>query len=447
MGGFIRFLTNRKEQTLKMNKYLYIALQLFSVTVFMAGCATRSDELNLDNLAVTPGLTVQGQREGTDIRLNWGWVTYDFLDKSNFIAPKGFEILVSEDFNNSFEVLTDLDENTNTFLIEELTQGQTYYFAIRASAPDAAPAVSNIIMIQPGNNYPQIEEISMGSARNRRWGSWSPDGLAIAFEGDVYVSGNASDVVPGIFTFDMDQAIETQLTLGQAPDWSPAGGLLAFHGRSGFSTANEGPTSLRFYDMNQNEVASSFEGDSSDYLPAWSPDGQQLAFLSNREGENIYQIWTASLNSTALFPNRVFDVSLAAGLIVSEDDQYPGRPAWTTDGAYIIYARPVLKDGVYVRDIRKVPANGGSEEVVLNSQWNDHSPAYSPGGQRLAFISDRTGGPAIWVMDIASGQFSQLTDISQIRPKTFGLDWSPDGSALLFTGTNQVGKDALFVVK
>src|SRR5699024_2569598 len=59
-------------------------------------------------------------------------------------------------------------------------------------------------------------------------------------------------------------------------------------------------------------------------------------------------------------------------------------------------------------------------------------PAWAPDGRRLAFISDASGRPQVWVVDVASGSLERLTDVAG---EAASPSWSPDGTKLAFVAT------------
>ncbi len=72
---------------------------------------------------------------------------------------------------------------------------------------------------------------------------------------------------------------------------------------------------------------------------------------------------------------------------------------------------------------------GGEPEKFISGQGADFHPRWSPGGDRIAFVSKRSGSPQIWIIPASGGEAVQLTDIS-----TGAHDpvWSPDGSTIAF---------------
>lgn len=85
--------------------------------------------------------------------------------------------------------------------------------------------------------------------------------------------------------------------------------------------------------------------------------------------------------------------------------------------------------------------NGASRQVTMSSGW-ESTPAVSPDGGLIAYTSDESGNPDIWIVDARGGNAIRLTDDP-------GADtdpaWLPDGSALLFT-SNRGGRSALWRV-
>jgi Tol biopolymer transport system component len=82
-------------------------------------------------------------------------------------------------------------------------------------------------------------------------------------------------------------------------------------------------------------------------------------------------------------------------------------------------------------------------QEFADSTFADRSPAYSPDGSQVAFISDRTGRRQLWVTD---GTGEKLTEWTQpFEPDMQTPAWSHDGSRIVFTGEGPAGLDQLFV--
>lgn len=108
------------------------------------------------------------------------------------------------------------------------------------------------------------------------------------------------------------------------------------------------------------------------------------------------------------------------------------EPAISPDGHWVAYtvAKPDLAANRLVRNIWIVSTDGNSEPRQLTRGGSDSRPQWSPNGQRLAFLSSRTGTAEIYVLTLAGGEGDPLTTIST------GADneqWSPDGRSIIFT--------------
>lgn len=113
-------------------------------------------------------------------------------------------------------------------------------------------------------------------------------------------------------------------------------------------------------------------------------------------------------------------------------------PAWSPDGrrlAYVSFERG--NSSIYIQDI-----GTGQREVVAAHKGINGAPAFSPDGTRLALTLSKSGNPEIYVMDLATRRTSQVT-------RHFAIDtepqWMPDGQSLVFT-SDRAGKPQLYQV-
>ena len=113
-------------------------------------------------------------------------------------------------------------------------------------------------------------------------------------------------------------------------------------------------------------------------------------------------------------------------------------PAWSPDGrklAYVSFERG--NSAIYVQDIAS-----GARELVSSFRGINSAPSFSPDGRRLAMSLSRSGNPEIYVMDLGSKQLTQLTN-------HFGIDteptWSADGSRIYFT-SDRGGRPQIYQV-
>jgi Tol biopolymer transport system component/tRNA A-37 threonylcarbamoyl transferase component Bud32 len=125
--------------------------------------------------------------------------------------------------------------------------------------------------------------------------------------------------------------------------------------------------------------------------PAYSPDGKQIAFSSNRNGSR--QIWVADSDGSRASPLTNFDRG------------YSGSPRWSPDGQTIVFdARP---EGA--SDIYSIRAGGGDPKRLTDHPAEDHVPCFSNDGRWIYFSSTRSGTRQIYRMPAEGGTPVQIT--------------------------------------
>ena len=155
--------------------------------------------------------------------------------------------------------------------------------------------------------------------------------------------------------------------------------------------------------------------------PQFSPQGDKIAFESNRSG--VEEVWVAAADGS-------HEIQLT-----NQFGRHQGTPRWSPDGRWITFDSQG-QDGQW--DICVVDAMGGQPRRVTTEPSNENMPSWSRDGKWIYFTSDRTGRNEIWRVPSAGGQQEKITTTG-----AFVAFESADGKNLVYLTNNSA---PLFVV-
>jgi WD40 repeat protein len=139
--------------------------------------------------------------------------------------------------------------------------------------------------------------------------------------------------------------------------------------------------------------------------PAWSPDGREIVFISNRGHQHgSGGIWRAQVDDCRGGP--ACPPITEAVEIHREETTWRARPDWSRDGNNIIYSSYAGRQWNQLWVTTADP--GGYPFPLTYGDYDNTAPRYSPDGKRIAFISNRTGNTSLWILDTLGGARREL---------------------------------------
>jgi TolB protein len=307
-------------------------------------------------------------------------------------------------------------------VLKQIDLPHPYYFREMylpqlTSGPSAAawtPDSRSLVYSMAGSLWRQ--QIRGTTATQLTWGAGydyqpdcSPDGHWV-----VYAS-YLKDAVE-LWALNIDSKQTHQLTVGGAvnlePRFSPDGKRIAF-----VSTLYKAHFHIFTADFQNGEIShlerltgetrstlpryyySAFDHEIS---PAWSPDGSDIVFVSNRG--HVY--------GTGGFWRMKAVPGSEAREIHYEETAWKAHPEFSPDGKRIVYASYL---GQAWHQLWVLPSDGGNPFPLSYGSFDNINPRWSPDGKSIAFISNRDGNTSLWIQQVLSGGQTEI----QVKQKQY----------------------------
>jgi len=249
--------------------------------------------------------------------------------------------------------------------------------------------------------------------------SWSPDGRRMVFHREV-----DDTWPPHRAAYSMDPRYRLVRT-GVFPSYAPGGDRLVLNdGTAGIVHNN---VLVMDADGTHRSVLVS-DSVKSALAPAWSPQGDRIAFAFGRFFPTVLGTSAAAI---AVTPADRSDLTL-----LTDAGENAGFPSWSPDGRKLVYRlSQERKSALMVLDI-----STRAVRRLTDGSWNDNSPSWSPCGDRIVFTSKRdpSGDYDLYTIRPDGTDLRRLTSVpaNDSHPA-----WSPDCQWIAFTSARGGFKD------
>ena len=254
--------------------------------------------------------------------------------------------------------------------------------------------------------------------------AWNDDGSRLAYVAKSKQGSSLYILKPG----ENPQRVLQEREAIAAPTWRPGGGLLAYVRQGGQSSQ------LRMLILSTPPITKPITRHEqvSPRAVHWI---DRAEFLYAADGKIRRR--TLGLSTFSDIPFSVTieidrDERAALTASVAGHDNQPVRglngSTERADGRYIVAALSDLWEFQHQDNNELLLAR-----QLTNDAYVDAQPSFSPAGERLAFVSDRSGNPQIWVMELSSLDMQRLTRDMDVVGHP---GWNPDGNKVVFLVTD-----------
>jgi len=296
-------------------------------------------------------------------------------------------------------------------------------------APEPIPQAETPVRAaeSPSFEIPTFARVEEGEVRaavpksRRRW--YLAGAIVVAafvfFHAAVWLFNQVSTIAGARDQSTVGQHIRPLTTVSaetSEPSFSPDGNYIAFRVEGG--KPQEGGVFLKAVGSDQMVQVTKNAGDC---CPAWSPDGQTLAF--SRFTENEFQIYTVLVSPA---PDGAWKVGAEKKLNTSGITPRRGEVAWSADGKTLAFAGGA---GIILLNPADASAHRLTEPPPLAEDWG---PSFSPDGKRVLFVRSRDTGFSEEIMTIPVYGGSVARVASEPARILGPPQWSFDGQSVIF---------------
>lgn len=183
-----------------------------------------------------------------------------------------------------------------------------------------------------------------------------------------------------------------------------------FESRIAFISNGTGAKELWICDFDGSNPRSVTHSGTITLMPAWSSDGNWLAYTSYEKGKPDLYIRNLGRQSGAVVNKKGINTT----------------PAWVPGKMLLAATLSFAGD----QDIYLLGSDGNMIRKLTDKRGIDTSPTWSPDGSQMAFVSDRAGSPQIYVKQISSGREERVTYEGKYNTQP---SWSPKGDKIAYS--------------
>jgi len=238
----------------------------------------------------------------------------------------------------------------------------------------------------------------------------------------AYRSGNAGGLVYNqLVWFDRQgKNLSTATVPGMydSPTLSADASRVAY---SRYDALNGVNSDIWVFEFARNTVTRLTSDAAAEFDPVWSPDGTRVAYASARPSGTV-------LSQKAANGAGIEETILAGSGVARDLDD------WSRDGRFILYSEvsAQTKSDLWILPVTSAkPEETGKPRAYINSRFNETEGRFSPAARWVAYVSDESGNPEVYVQSypLGTGGTGRVTvsNAGGLRPR-----WRRDGKELLY---------------